>query len=235
VYMRKLLNIFISLFIATGLVVSGGLYDVYAETSDYEVQITEVAKTEVTPVEPKKIEAVVEEITQSTEPVYTAPVATTTPVYTAPIAQNTGPDLSNHLEMPSIGVNSAVQWVGLNSKGEIDVPASSVGMWNGGVSPGQNGVVFLDGHVFGVFSNLRNTPVGSEFSLTWGGVVYRYRVSQNSTYALSDLNNTSNGIWRGILYTPVGGTKGLNIMTCAGYPQGSTYSHRTVVYAYQIN
>jgi sortase (surface protein transpeptidase) len=136
--------------------------------------------------------------------------------------------------MPSIGVYRAVQTVGINAAGEIDVPASNVGLWNGGAQPGQNGVVFLDGHVFGVFANLKNTPVGSEFSLTWGGVVYRYRVANNQTYSLDYLRQTSNGVWASMLYTPVGGPKGLNIMTCAGSPQGNTYSHRTVVYAYQI-
>jgi hypothetical protein len=41
-------------------------------------------------------------------------------------------------------------------------------------------------------------------------------------------------LWHSILYNPVGGARGLNIMTCAGSPIGNTYTHRTVVFAYQI-
>ena len=226
--MKRLLTLFASIFVAAGLVLSGGLYDVYAATPDYRVELNAVAKTEITPEKPEKLEklAVVEQ-----------PVVTVVPTYVAApvVSRDIGPDLSNHLEMPSIGVYRAVQTVGLNGVGEIDVPASNVGLWNGGAMPGQNGVVFLDGHVFGVFSNLKNTPVGSEFSLTWGGTVYRYRVANNQTYSIEYLQQTTNGVWAGILQTPTGGPRGLNIMTCAGQPQGNTYSHRTVVYAYQIS
>ncbi|MCL1929965.1 class F sortase [Candidatus Saccharibacteria bacterium] len=233
--MKRLVTLSLSIFLAFGLVVSGGLYDVYAEHPDYQVKLASVSGPDVRP------QKSVPNVKQKPEPEERAlinqPIITTAVPMAQPIAQpqNAAVDMSNHLEIPGIGVYRAVQTVGLNNSGEIDVPSSNVGLWNGGAQPGQNGVVFLDGHVFGVFANLKNTSVGSIFSLTWGGVVYHYRVADVQTYSLSQLNQTSNGIWSGILYKPVGGAKGLNIMTCAGQPQGNTYSHRTVVYAYQVN
>ena len=228
--MKGLFKLFASLFVAITLVLAGGLFDVYAETPKYETEFSAVKKTEKeilkTNIEenPKTIEEVINP-NVIPSPTYVAPQ--TTPVSV--------PDLSNHLEMPSIGVYKAVQTVGINSAGEIDVPASNIGLWTSGAQPGQNGVVFLVGHVFGVFTSLKNTQVGSEFSLTWNGLIYRYRVIDNKTYSIDYLNQTTNGVWAGILNTPKGGSKGLNIMTCAGQPQGNTYSHRTVIYAYQIN
>jgi len=218
--MKRFSRLFFSVFITVGLVASGSLYDVYAETPDYPLEFSAVMKTEAELVEPAFVE----------QPV----VNTMVRINTVPSTETVGPDMSNHLEIPGIGVYRAVQIVGLNAIGEIDVPATNVGLWDGGAMPGQNGVVFLDGHVFGVFSNLRSLPIGSQFSLTWGGVVYQYRVADNQTYSLDYLSQTTNGVWADILKKPVSGTRGLNVMTCAGQPQGNTYSHRTVVYAYQI-
>jgi len=234
---NRFIKFFLSLTIAATLLVSGNLYDVYAESEDYTVAFNEVTRTGIEPKIPIKVEDATTQ--QSVSTVSRSPDITTSTPSPQPVVSvaNTPPavDLSNHLEMPSIGVYRSVITVGLNSAGEIDVPSSNVGLWNGGAQPGQPGVVFLDGHLFGVFTNLKNTTVGSEFSLTWSDVVYRYRVSDNRTYSLEDLNQTSNGIWASILRTPVGGSNGLNIMTCAGQPTGNTYSHRTIVYAYQIN
>jgi prepilin-type processing-associated H-X9-DG protein len=230
--MKKVVELVFSLVMAAGSVISGGLWDVYAENPVYEPEFGVVRGTEVavTAAEPEP-EPEAEAVEAAPVSVVAAPAASV--VSTPP--RVTGPDLSNHLEMPGFGVNSAVSFVGINAAGEIDVPGNHVGMWNGGAMPGQAGVVFLDGHVFGVFSSLRNSAVGSEFSLTWGGVVYRYRVAQRETYSIDYLRNAANGVWAGILRTPVGGVRGLNIMTCAGVPQGNTYSQRTVVFAYQVD
>jgi sortase (surface protein transpeptidase) len=146
-----------------------------------------------------------------------------------PVAQA----LHNHLEISAIGLNANVSPVAINGKGEIDVPAAGVGLWNGGAQPGGLGNVFLDGHVYGVFRNLHGLGAGQTIQLTWNERNYNYRVVSNSTYSLDELLANGGALWSNILYNAPSG-KGLTIMTCAGSPMGATYSHRTVVKAVEI-
>lgn len=139
----------------------------------------------------------------------------------------------NNLRIPAIAVNSSAYSVGINSLGEIAVPDSGVGLWNGGAMPGHSGNVFLNGHVFSVFSDLKNLVPGATIELAWQGTVYRYQVISNDTYSMTNLLANNYATWRNILYFAPNGHN-LTIMTCAGYPVGGTYSHRTVVRAVQI-
>ena len=68
------------------------------------------------------------------------------------------------LLVPSLDLNVAIQPVGQNSKGEMDVPSgssSNVGWYKYGTMPGNVGSAVLDAHVFAVFKDLRYLKIGS--------------------------------------------------------------------------
>ena len=61
------------------------------------------------------------------------------------------PELSMRLVIPAIGVNAAIQKVGITSKGEMEVPenASKVGWFEFGPRPGERGSAIIAGHFDG--------------------------------------------------------------------------------------
>lgn len=216
--LKAIFSLILSVVLAGSSVAFGAVYDVYSDTPT----------TKMSTMAP--VEKVTAKILEQPAKITAAPAQVAAPAAGA----TTKPwSCGENLAIEAIGVCAPVYAVGLNASGEIGVPNYGVGRWNGGTAPGENGVVFLDGHVFGVFSRLAELPVGATITLNLNGT-HTYRVAKNATYALDYLNDTANGVWAGILRTPVGGARGLNIMTCAGAPRGNTYDHRTVVYAYEI-
>jgi LPXTG-site transpeptidase (sortase) family protein len=131
--------------------------------------------------------------------------------------------------IPSIALDAPIQKVGVNAKGEVDVPDGStnkVGWYAFGTVPGQTGSAILDAHVFAAFSKLRYVKVGSDIEIeTVAGKTLRFTVTDSRVYNLSEvpLDYIFNRH----------DTQRLNLITCAGKPtsDGSTYDHRLVVYA----
>jgi sortase (surface protein transpeptidase) len=105
-----------------------------------------------------------------------------------------------------------------------------VGRWVGGAEPGEQGAVFLDGHVDGVFARLSGVTIGQIVSVSYGGQVYIYRVVHMETVALEGID------MRRALSVYGGASEGLNMMTCAGtfVPSMDTYDQRLVVYAVRV-
>lgn len=130
------------------------------------------------------------------------------------------------LTIPSIDLRSPIIPVGVNAKGEMDVPDGStnnVGWYKGGPKPGQPGTAVLDAHVFAAFEDLRHVKVGDEIIVqTESGARLKFVVERSMVYKLSEL--TPHMLFGG------DGERKLNLITCAGSPVGDTYSHRLVVY-----
>ena len=130
--------------------------------------------------------------------------------------------------IPSVGLKAPVVAVGVNSKGEMDVPdgqTNEVGWYGGGTVPGNIGSAVLDAHVFAAFSKLNKVKVGSDIYVTEGTHTLHFVVSQVQTYALSALSPQT-------LFARADARR-LNLITCAGtyVPSIGTYDHRLVVYA----
>ena len=132
------------------------------------------------------------------------------------------------LIIPSIGLNAQIDAVGLNDKGEMDVPDGSspnVGWYKGGVIPGNMGSAVIDAHVFAAFEELRYLKVGSEVYVENAhGQRLTFVVDDSRVYKLGELTS-------GMLFGRKDARR-LNLITCAGQPtaDGSTYTHRLVVY-----
>jgi LPXTG-site transpeptidase (sortase) family protein len=133
------------------------------------------------------------------------------------------------VRIPSIKLNDPVIPVGVNGKGEMDVPSGAtrnVGWYSPGTVPGTPGSAVMDAHVFAAFANLKKVRVGDTIDVPMSdGAVLHFRVYETHTYMLADvpvqrLFNASDGEY-------------LNLITCAGKltPDHSTYDHRLIVYA----
>jgi len=133
------------------------------------------------------------------------------------------------LVIPSIGINTAIQGIGLTRSGNMAVPSGStnnVGWYKYGVVPGQKGSAVLDAHVFAAFSKLKYVKPGADvYVVTAANQKLHFVVSAKQTFALSKLSSDQ-------LFRPTA-SHALNLITCAGSltADHSTYDHRLIVYA----
>lgn len=132
------------------------------------------------------------------------------------------------LIIPSIGLSAPVASVGLNEKGEMDVPdgnTSDVGWYKYGTIPGNIGSAVIDAHVYAAFEDLRSLKVGQSVIIeNANGERLEFTVDDSRVYKLGELTS-------GMLFGKRD-TRRLNLITCAGEPtaDGSSYTHRLVVY-----
>lgn len=148
--------------------------------------------------------------------------------YATNYAPNPG-DLPAHIAIPSIGLNSPVQQVGVNGAGEMDVPdgaTSNVGWYKYGRLPGDLGNAVMDAHVYAAFKKLRYAKIGDEIRVTNAeGVEQRFVITDSRVYQASEVPMYD-------IFTDES-HRGLVLITCARkfLPHANTYSHRLVVTA----
>ncbi len=138
------------------------------------------------------------------------------------------------LRIPTLGIDAAVQRVGINAKGNMAVPSNfkDVAWYKYGAAPGDEGSAVIDGHVdnglslAGVFKNLHNVQVGDEIEITAeDGTVLNFKVRETADYAYN------NAVTENVFKAP--GKHQLVLITCEGtwIPASKTYDHRLVVFA----
>ncbi len=144
----------------------------------------------------------------------------------APMAAPIAP---TRLEIPAIKLDAPVVGVGVNAKGEMDVPSGTtnqVGWYERGTMPGEVGSAVLDAHVYAAFKNLDQVERGDEVQVIRAdGQTLHFKVTQTVRYPVASvpldrLFNRTDG-------------RHLNLITCAGTwsERLGTYSERLVVYA----
>lgn len=131
--------------------------------------------------------------------------------------------------IPSIGISSPIVPMGLNSKGELDVPngkTRNVGWHAGGPVPGSLGAAVMDAHVFAAFSELYKLEAGERvYVIMDDGRRLQFTVRYSRKFKLDDISPETLFGDRGI--------RELRLITCAGSlaKDHSTYTHRLVVFA----
>jgi len=138
-------------------------------------------------------------------------------------------DYPTEIVIPSIRLDTRIIKVGVNAKGEMDVPdgnTNDVGWYKDGTVPGMTGSAVLDAHVFAAFKGLSALKPGSDvFVVTQNNNQLHFKVQEMRYYRLADvpLNTLFNR----------DDAKRLNLITCAGKltKDRSTYDHRLIVYA----
>ncbi len=144
-----------------------------------------------------------------------------------------GNDYPVEVIIPSINLDTKVIDLGVNSKGEMDVPdgkTNNVGWYRDGTIPGNVGSAVLDAHVFAAFKNLRHVKVGDDvYVRTKSGKYLHFRIESSLVYPtakvpVQTLFNRSD-------------KPRLNLITCAGkfIKSMGTYDHRLVDYAVLVD
>lgn len=135
------------------------------------------------------------------------------------------------LKIPSINVNANIQYVGVNTRGEMEVPKNTVdvGWFKLGSRPGEKGSAVISGHIdgkngeAGVFNNLHKLKKGDKlFIKDAEGTTITFVVRESRIYnpGYADEVFSSND------------RAHLNLVTCDGVWDGAkkSYSKRLVVF-----
>ena len=142
-------------------------------------------------------------------------------------------ELPRRLEIPKLGVNARVQYVGLNSNGEMGAPSNGddVAWFNLGTKPGEVGSAVIAGHLDdknghpAVFWNIHKLKVGDDVYIIDGnGNKKHFRVISLEKYKtgaapMKKIFGSNDGIY-------------LNLITCGGVwdKTKNNYTERLVVF-----
>lgn len=138
------------------------------------------------------------------------------------------------LKIPKIKVDAAIEYVGLNSKGEMGIPKTprNTAWYNLGPRPGEIGSAAIAGHVNwytgakAVFANLNKLKPGDKITVQDDkGATISFVVRKVRTY---DLKESASEV-----FVSSDGKAHLNLITCVGVWNKRTkqYSKRLVVFA----
>jgi sortase A len=153
---------------------------------------------------------------------------------TAPVVVNIPPEFPVRLIIPTINVKAKVQYVGLNSKGNMGTPNnfSDVAWYKSGTLPGNTGSAVMAGHVdnglalAGVFKHLKELrPGDSVYVEKKDGTELHFVVESVKSYPYSEIPAAE-------VFGLNDDGKHLNLITCIGswMTDQKTYSERLVVY-----
>lgn len=142
------------------------------------------------------------------------------------------PELPVRLKIPSINVNSAIQYVGVNSAGEMATPSNvfEVGWYKLGVIPGEKGSAVIAGHLdgqkgeVGVFSNLSKLKIGDELYVEGNK-------GRQIAFAVRAIHLAEPGYVEEVFMAS--DSAHLNLVTCGGVwkKDDKSYSKRLIVFA----
>lgn len=153
----------------------------------------------------------------------------TTATSTEPLSVLVATTTPNILRIPTIAFANTVIPVGLNGKGEMDVPdgtSNDVGWYKYGPEPGAVGSAVLDAHVYAAFKDLDKLQVGDSIYVTnKDGEELHFVVEETAVTTLEQTSATR-------LFDRKDKAR-LNLITCAGTYSAArgTYDHRLIVYA----
>jgi len=143
-------------------------------------------------------------------------------------------DYPVRFRIPSIGVNAAIQYVGVTKTGAMGTPNNftDVAWYKDGSAPGEVGSAVIDGHVdnglalAGVFKKLNQVAVGDDIYVqTASSSALHFSVVDIESYPYKDVPT-------GQIFNRTDAAR-LNLITCEGIwvPNEKTYDQRLVVYA----
>jgi hypothetical protein len=162
-------------------------------------------------------------------PSVSAPGSAVTSSAAAPMTRST----PIRVQIPAIGVNSALMQLGLRGDGSLQVPPAGfpAGWYTGAPTPGERGPAIIAGHVDwggqpGVFYHLRDVPPDAEVTVTrQDGSAAVFRVTQVNEYPKAQFPTE-------VVYGDLDHA-GLRLITCGGVfdRQAHSYEDNIVVFA----
>jgi LPXTG-site transpeptidase (sortase) family protein len=172
--------------------------------------------------------------TAPTDSAQVAAPASKKPAAQAVASYTVAPDLPKYIAIPAIKLaNTRVRQLGLKNN-QIATPDNiyDAGWYNASAKPGQDGAMFIYGHVSswqanGAFYNLKKLTAGDTITITRGdNATFTYKVVSSKIYPKDDVDMNA-------VLAPVDASKpGLNLMTCTGtvIKGTSEFSDRLVVF-----
>jgi sortase A len=144
------------------------------------------------------------------------------------------PGIPTIITIPKINIHAAVESVGMDSQGRMDVPktADDTAWFSHGYKPGMNGSAVIDGHLDkvtgapAVFWNLKQLSSGDQIIVSENnGKTYTFAVERIIRYPYNSFPIKE---VFGATQTPM-----LNLITCNGVWDKNTknYSDRLVIYS----
>ena len=137
-----------------------------------------------------------------------------------------------HLLIPTININANIQTLGVNSKGEMEVPnnITDVGLFKFGVIPGQKGSAVMAGHFNGengqegVFANLDKLKTGDKLFV-------EDKTGKSITFIVQEIKLYNSG-YADKVFSRDDGVY-LNLITCDGLwdEVKKSYAKRLVVFS----
>lgn len=138
------------------------------------------------------------------------------------------------LKIPSLNIDSAIEYVGLTSDGEMDVPKdrANVAWYDLGSRPGENGSAVIAGHYgrwkngdVAVFDNLDKLKFGDKILIESNDAIISFVVRETKSYQ-PEADATE-------VFFSSDGKAHLNIVTCEGEWNkiSKSYAKRLVVFA----
>ncbi len=145
-----------------------------------------------------------------------------------------GQALPIRLKIPKIKVNAAIEYIGINSKGEMGIPKlpRDAAWYNLGPRPGEIGSAVISGHVnwyngaTSVFANLNKLKIGDEITVQDSKGV-------SITFVVRKIHEFTSKEDASEVFVSNDGKAHLNLITCDGVWDKKTkqYSKRLVVFA----
>jgi len=143
-----------------------------------------------------------------------------------------------HIDMPSIGVDADLEYVGLKADGTIGSPKGPVNAawFYPGAIPGADGTAVIDGHygwkdgIRAVFDDLHRTQTGDLIQvIDQKGIISTFVVRQVVTYGQND--DAAD------VFNAKGPGSHLNLITCGGAWNhvSQHYAERTVVFSDELS
>lgn len=143
------------------------------------------------------------------------------------------PDMPRFIYLDKFNEKGRVRHLGTNSKGAMQAPNNvfDAGWYNQSAKPGSaGGASVIAGHVSGltrpgVFHNLKRLNQGDTITIERGdGSLLKYAVVATEVYDADKVDMNK------VMVSHDTAKHGLNLITCTGQYQGTTYTQRLVVY-----
>ena len=149
--------------------------------------------------------------------------------------------LPARLRIPSLSIDSPLEYLGITEEGKMDVPKElmSAGWFAQSVRPGELGNALLTGHVSqirqgkkvkdGIFDNLRRIKIGDE-------IIVEDEKGETHTFAVREVRKYDPDDRAEEVFIAQDGKAHLNLITCEGEwdPVAQSYTERLVVFADKI-
>ncbi|MDO8509894.1 MAG: class F sortase [bacterium] len=148
-------------------------------------------------------------------------------------------NIPDRIRIPKIKLDTAIEHVGLNSKGEVGVPkgTKNTAWFELGPHPGNVGSAIITGH-FGYWKNGAPAIFNNLYKLKKGDKIYiKDKKGVTAIFVVRESRNYNPSAHAAEIFTSDDGGSHLNLITCKGTwnKKQKTYSERLVIFTDRVD